>query len=99
MHHPDDGKAAIISRLLDSHVVLRVERVDDCRGGSVATRMEFHRFVATGCANQETTHLMGLTLARVIGDLPFDCIGNHEALRTHDVERYLGSTHHNGNEK
>ena len=32
----------------------------------------------------------------MIGNLLLDCIGNHETLRTHQVERYLGSTHRNG---
>jgi hypothetical protein len=61
--------------------------------------MELQCLVATRRTNQETTHLVGLARARVIHDLLLDCIGDYEAPRTHHVERYLGSTHCNGNEK
>jgi hypothetical protein len=35
----------------------------------------------------------------MIDDLLLDCGGNHQTLQTHHVERYLGSTHRNDNEK
>ena len=83
VHHAEHGEPAVIGRLLDTHVVLRVERVDDCRRRSIATRVKLERTVAADVADEQSAHLLGFASASMSDDLLLDVVGDHETPRFH----------------
>ena len=80
VHDAEHGKAAVVGGLLDAHVVLRVECVDDRGSGSIATRVKLERVIGTSVADQQTAHLLRLAGASVSDDLLLDLVGDHETL-------------------